>query len=107
MSLLEDIKKHYETDNYPPDGPDLDYVEVDGDWVKGETKTELVSEEDLDQARWGTWFANVYKRGDEYVQVKDCRPATEEQDWGDYGEPKFAIVRPETKTITITEYKEV
>lgn len=107
MSLFEDVQKHYEDAHYPPDGPDLDLEYVDGQWVNKGTETTLVSKKDLDQARWGTWFANVYKRGDEYVQVKDCRPATEMQDWGDYGDPEISLVEPHTKTITVTEYKEI
>jgi hypothetical protein len=90
-TLLEDLKKWYEDANYPPDGGDLDYGQ--------NTETELVSEEDLDQARWGTWFQNVYKRGDELIALVDCRPATENQDWGDYGEPTFYPVRAEAVTV--------
>lgn len=104
MSLLESIKAHYEEENSPPDGPDLDYVLVDGEWVKGETETELVSEEDVSELRWGTSFINVYKRGEEYIAVRDVRPATENQDWGDYGEPDIYPVTPRTETIIKTFY---
>lgn len=107
MSLLDDVKKHYEEENSPPDGPDLDYVQVDGEWVKGETVTELVSEEDRGELRWGTSFENVYKRGDELVGVRDVRPATEMQDWGDYGEPEIYLVTERTETIVKTFYDEV
>lgn len=107
MTLLEDVQEHYKENNYPPEGDDLDYIKVDDEWVKGDTVTELVDERDLGDLRWGTQFANVYKRGDEYVQVTDVRPATEMQDWGDYGDPEISVVEPHTRTITITEYKEV
>jgi len=99
MSLLDDIKTFYESESYPPDGPDLDQEFVDGKWVNKDTETELVSEEDLDQGRWGTWFVNVYKRGDEFVAVKDCRPATEMQDWGDYGKPEIYPVIARVEVI--------
>lgn len=108
MSLLDDVKTHYESENAPPDGPDLDYVQdTDGKWVKGETETELVSEEDHGDLRWGTSFINVYKRIDEYVAVQDVRPATENQDWGDYGAPSIYVVTPRTETIVKTFYDKV
>lgn len=41
-----------------------------------------------------------YKRGDELVLVEDVEPATEEQDWGDYGPPTFSpVVAREVATI--------
>ncbi len=109
MSLLDDVKAHYKGDNYPPDGPDLDYDLVDNKWVKreGGAQTELVSSEDEDDLRWGTAFTNVYKRNDEFVAVSDVRPATEMQDWGDYGEPEIYVVTPKTETITVTTYSKV
>jgi len=105
MSLLDDIKAHYEHEKYPPDGPDLDHDFVDGRWVQKDTQTVLVSEEVLDELRWGNLFQNVYKRGDEYIAVKDVRPATEMQDWGDYGEPTLYAVRP--VEVTVTKYEAV
>jgi hypothetical protein len=104
MSLMDSIKEHYESEHYPPDGPDLDYVQVDGEWVKGDTVTELVSSEDRSELRWGTSFQNVYKRGDELVAVLDVRPATEMQNWGDYGEPEIYPVTERTETIVKTFY---
>lgn len=105
MSLLDDIKAHYEEQSSPPDGPGLDYVKNDeGKWVKSNTITELVSEEDHGERRWGTTFINVYRRGHEYIAVQDVRPATEMQDWGDYGEPEIYPVTPRTETITVTYY---
>lgn len=82
-TLLEDLKEWYKSNSYPPDGPEL-----------GEAGAELVSEEDLSTLRWGTNFQNVYRRGDEFVALSDVRPATEYQDWGDYGEPEFYAVKP-------------
>lgn len=107
MSLLEDIKNHYKNANYPPEGSDLDFQFVDGEWVEQGTQTVLVSQEDNDDLRWGTHFTNVYQRHDELVAVDDVRPATEMQDWGDYGEPEIYPVRSETKTITVTTYRKV
>lgn len=107
MSLMDSIKEHYKEASYPPDGPDLDYVRVDGEWVKKDTETELVSSEDRSELRWGTDFVNVYKRGEEYVAVEDVRPATEMQDWGDYGEPEIYVVKPRTETIVKTFYDKV
>jgi hypothetical protein len=105
MSLMDSIKEHYDSEHYPPEGPDLDYVQdADGKWVKGDTETELVSEEDHGELRWGTTFINVYKRGDEYVAVQDVRPATEMQGWGDYGAPDIYAVTPRTETIVKTFY---
>lgn len=93
MSLEQDLKDWYKDESYPPDGPEID--------------AKLVDEKDLSNARWGTWFQNVYKRGDEFVAVKDCRPATEMQDWGDYGAPEIYFVRPHTETIIVTKYEKV
>lgn len=109
MSLLDSIKAHYEDENYPPQGSELDYILADdgGEWVKGDTETELVSHRDLDQARWGTWFENVYQRGDEFVAIKDCRPATESQDWGDYGKPEIYEVKPRSEVVTVIHYDKV
>ena len=107
MSLLEDLKAWYEEESYPPEGPELDQEYVDGNWVNKDTTTVLVDEIDLDSARWGTWFVNVYQRGDEYVAVRDCRPATEMQDWGDYGEPEIYVVEPRTETVVKTFYDKV
>ena len=107
MTLLDDVRLHYKGESYPPDGPDLDYELVDNAWVEKDTETELVSHKDGSELRWGTSFTNVYKRGDEYVAVEDVRPATEMQDWGDYGEPEIYVVKPRTETITVTYYDKV
>ena len=77
MSLIEDIKNHYEDSSCPP---------YDGDF---EEETELVCEEFLGKHRWGSTKQWVYKRGDAYVAVRDVEPATEMQDWGDYGAPEI------------------
>lgn len=104
MSLLEDIKKHYESESYPPDGPDLDYELVDGEWVKTDTETKQVSYEVIDDTpRWGDRIQAVYQRGDELIAVEDVAPATEMQDWGDYGEPDIFAVKP--VTVTVTRYE--
>lgn len=109
MSLLDDVKAHYKGESYPPEGPDLDYDLIDNQWVERTdgVVTELVSSEDQSKLRWGTNFVNVYKRGDEYVAVSDVRPATEMQDWGDYGEPEIYAVKPRVETIVKTFYDRV
>lgn len=88
MSLIEDIKDWYKDETYPPDTSEF----------------ELVSQEDVSEARWGTHFVNVYHREGEYVAVADVRPATEMQDWGDYGEPDIYPVEPKTETKVVTTY---
>jgi hypothetical protein len=107
VSLLEDIKRHYESEKYPPEGPDLDEVfdEVTRKFHNQGTETELVSEEDHGDLRWGTSFVNVYRRGDELVAVSDVRPATEYQNWGDYGDPEIYPVEKHTEVVTT--YKKV
>ena len=107
MSLLEDLQEWYKTEKYPPDGPELDQEYVDGNWVDKYTTTVLVSEEDNGNARWGTHFTNVYQRGDEFIAVSDVRPATEMQDWGDYGDPEIYEVTPRTEVVTKTYYDKV
>lgn len=91
MSLLEDLKDYYTEEKSPPEGPEVD--------------AELVHSEYTDSLRWGLAFTNVYKRGDEYVAVEDVEPATEMQDWGDYGEPNLVQVYP--AQVTITKYRRV
>lgn len=108
MSLIEDIQKHYEHEKYPPDGPDLDYDYVDGQWVKrnDEVATERVSHKVIDDTpRWGDVIQVVYKRGDKYVAVEDVAPGTEYQSWGDYGDPEIYECRP--VEVTVTQYRKV
>ena len=88
MSLLEDIKSHYESSAYLPD-------------------EELISEKVIDSLRWGNLTEFVFKRGDEYVMVSDVEPATEMQGWGDYGAPAIKAVKPVEKTIVVTTWEEV
>jgi hypothetical protein len=109
MSLLEDVRTWYKNQNYPPDGPELDsfWDEDSQKWVEKGTETILVSKEDHGELRWGTSFINVYKRDDELVAVQDVRPATEMQDWGDYGEPEIYPVKERTETIVKTFYDKV
>ena len=87
-TLFEAITAHYEEDASPY-------------WPgKGEEK---VHEEVVDQLRWGYLTEWVYRRGDEYVRVTDVEPATEMQDWGDYGEPTIEVVEP--YEVTVTKYR--
>lgn len=105
MLLIEDIKRHYEHENYPPEGPDLDYDFVDGTWVQrddGYIVTERVFQEVVDTLRWGSLTRYVYKRGSELVAVQDVEPATEYQSWGDYGPSEIFSVR--AVEVTVTKY---
>lgn len=108
MSLIEDIKRHYEHESYPPDGLDIDYELVGGKWVERNhgVETEQVSYEVIDDSpRWGDVIQAVYKRGDELVAVEDVEPATEMQNWGDYGPPQIYPVR--AVEVTVTKYEKV
>lgn len=95
MSLIEDIQRWYDDESHPPDPLDL------GDDV------DLMSEETLGDLRWGTQFVNVYRKGDEFVAVEDVRPATEMQDWGDYGKPEIYPVAPRVEIVERVVYDRV
>lgn len=106
MSLLDDLKAWYSDEKYPPSGAELDLVwDADSEtWVNKGTTTEQISNETLDTSgRWGNSIEVVYKRGDELVAVYDMEPATEMQEWGDYGEPE--IVPVEAYEVTTTKYR--
>ena len=108
MSLFEDIKAYYQSEHCPPQGPDLDYDFVDGKWVArtdGVTTRRISYEVIDDSPRWGDVVQAVYQRGDELVAVEDIRPATEMQEWGDYGDPEIYEVKP--VEVTITKYERV
>lgn len=103
MSLIDDVRAHYQAESYPPDGPDLDYDYVDGNWAKRTdgVETRQISYEVIDDSpRWGDVIQAVYQRGDEIVAVEDVAPATEMQSWGDYGDPTIYEAKPEVVTIT-------
>ena len=104
MSLIDDLKKWYEDNSYPPEGEELDEVLVDGEWVTVEgQETEKISYEIVDSAaRWGNSIEVIYKRGEEYAAVSDIEPATEMQSWGDYGKPEIYSVKP--VEVTVTKY---
>ena len=88
--LLRDLQEHYYHESAPPIYSDYDSFE-------------FVGEETLSEARWGTWKQWVFKAADAevYAAVKDVQPATEMQDWGDYGAPEIYLVEPvEVKTVT-------
>lgn len=93
MNLVERIESWYAGVSYPPEGYEVD--------------SELVESKDIDKLRWGTKFRNVYFDGKDYVAVEDVSPATEEQDWGDYGEPIIYRVSPIGKTIVVTEWEKI
>jgi len=106
MSLVADLQEWYKSNSYPPDGPELDetYDADEDTWVEKGTDTEQVSWEVVDTSgRWGNRIEVVYKRGDELVAVYDMEPATEMQDWGDYGAPE--IVEVEEIKVTVTKYQ--
>lgn len=106
MSLMRDIKNHYEDNTHPPEDLVLDMEYLDDEWVSKGTSTEQVSFEVIDTSpRWGNRIQAVYRRGDEYVAIEDIEPATEMQDWGDYGDPEIYHCRP--VEVTITKYERV
>lgn len=92
-NLLEALKDWYEDVSYPADGPEL-----------GEN-VERVAYEIIDSLRWGDQIQIVYTDGDTFVAVEDVAPATEMQDWGDYGEPEIFEVRP--VEVTVTKYEKL
>lgn len=103
-TLIEDIKAHYKYFNYPPSGGDLDYERVNEEWVKKDTETTRLYFGVIDDSpRWGDVIQAVYQRGDELVAVQDIKPATEMQDWGDYGDPEVYPVK--AVEVTITKYE--
>lgn len=91
MSLIDDIKSWYDEASHPPSGPHVG--------------AELVGDEYTDSMRWGMGFVRVYQRGDEFVAVEDVEPATEEQGWGDYGDPEIYHVEP--YEVTVTKYRRI
>lgn len=108
MSLIEDLKKWYEGNNYPPEGEELDetYDPETKTFSDNGTETEQVSWKVVDStARWGNSIEVVYKRADEYAAVYDVEPATENQSWGDYGDPEIVVVEP--YEVTVTKYRKV
>lgn len=106
-TLIEDINEWYESESYPPDDSDLDHYWDDEakKSVSRGTTTEQVQRNVISGRRWGNDIEIVYKRGDEYVAVYDVEPATEMQDWGDYGPPEIVTVKP--YEFTVTRYKKV
>lgn len=88
MSLVEKLKEWYEEEVAPPL------------WVSG---FNLVSEESSEKKRWGELKVWVFQEGDEYVAVQDVEPATEMQEWGDYGEPEIYEVEP--VEVTVVKYR--
>lgn len=93
MSLIDDIKDWYKEESYPPYSGDIEGVD-------------RVSNEVIDSSpRWGNTIRVVFKREDEYVAVQDIEPATEMQDWGDYGEPDVYVVEP--YEVTVVQYRRV
>lgn len=106
MSLLSDIEDWYKNNDHPPEGAELDEELLAGKWVSKGTSTERVSWETLDTSgRWGNAIQIVYKRGEELIAVSDMEPATEMQDWGDYGKPEIYPVRP--IEVTVIKYVKV
>ena len=87
MSLLEEIKEYYASGEACPPFDEFENVHT----------------EPLETLRWGTMTQWVFKDGDEYVAVKDVEPATEMQDWGDYGSPEIYPVKP----VEVTRVKYV
>lgn len=92
MTLIKDLQEYYKGQSYPPDGSEVDAEQVSYEVVD-------------DSPRWGSVIEVVYKRGGTYVAVRDVEPATEEQSWGDYGEPEVFEVVPEE--VVVVKYNRV
>lgn len=94
-ALVELLADWYEDEAYPPDGPEL------------ADDVEQVAFNHYAARRWGTDIQVVYRQGDQYAAVYDVEPATENQDWGDYGKPDICPVTPrEVVTVTVVYDKE-
>ena len=89
--LIDAIRAWYEDKLYPPSGGNLgpNVEEVHFDYLSSE--------------RWGMTFIKVYRQGNVYVAVEDVEPATEMQDWGDYGDPEIYEVEP--YEVITTKYR--
>lgn len=93
MSLLEDIKAYFGDKGKWPGS------------ITGEIKgTVLVEDEIVDTSRWSIIHTAVYKRDEEYVGVDYHEPATESQNWEDWGAPDVYPVHPEVITVTVTKF---
>lgn len=94
-TLLERIQDWYKDESFPPDG----YAGF-----------ELVSEKTKDILRWGiskTWVFTSDDFPGQFVAIDDVEPATEMQDWGDYGDPEIYSVEPREQVVTITTYHKI
>lgn len=88
MTLVEKLKEWYENETTPPHN-----------MIEG---VEYVTEKALEKKRWGVMTRYIYRDGDDYAAVEDVSPATEMQDWGDYGDPE--IYEVEAVEVVTTEY---
>ena len=80
MTLLDRLKEWYADGETSPPMWDSEFHLLDVEW--------------LDDLRWGTRKRWIFRDGEEFVAVEDVEPATEMQDWGDYGEPEIYEVEP-------------
>lgn len=93
MSLVDDLKAHYASGEKAPPTWDSDF--------------EFVQDNYLSDVRWGTVKEWIFKKDDEstgtveFAAVKDVEPATEMQEWGDYGEPEIYTVVPKVVSTTV------
>lgn len=99
MSLLTDLRDHFDSVGYyeEPHSNDLECV--------------LVEDEVIDIGRWSIARRAVFHRktivgrepiefSDEYVAVEYDEPATELQDWDDFGVPEVYNVWPVEVSVT-------
>lgn len=93
--LLELMQDWYKEEHYPPEAKD-----IHDDCIQLEYKI-------LGSRRWGNDIKVIYQLNDEFIAVEDVEPATEMQDWGDYGDPQIYCVKPEVKLVEVTEYNKV
>lgn len=94
MTLLDEVKAAVQEEgNAYPDS----YTDI----IEG---AEIVRREYLDSLRWANILEAVIKRGDEYVAVRVMEPATEMQEWGQYGANDVWVFEVVPKEVTTVKY---
>lgn len=90
MTLIEKLQEWYDDGGTYPPTNSRDF--------------KFVAEESIEEHRWGTRKMYVFfEHPDQYVAVEDVEPATEYQDWGDYGPPEIYEVEP--YEVVVTRYR--
>lgn len=92
--LVQALNDWYKEESYPPECAEIDNVT-------------FVAKQHLGDYRWGTRYEWIFQWADDevFAAVSDVEPATEYQDWGDYGAPDIYPVKAHEVT-TIKYIKE-